>query len=751
VVTDPRGNKTTYCMRTDDYTARKVIDARGNKQDISYNAFGNVNLYTAPSGAVYDPAYDASDRLTSLKGPGQETWTLTYGDTSFRPDTISDPQGHTLRFTYTSDGNLEQICAASWANGCTFADPKTGFVTLDWRDNPPDPDQKGTLLSATDGNGNKTTYSVDGEGNYTRASYPKSDSGQTLIGDTQYGYDALSRVTSVTYPRPGSTTVGDTIARQIHYDPLDRTTQIDYPGGLQNSLCYTYDPNGNLTQRLDDCSDAGRSDTKDTYDYEARNLRVDDKLRRGREVRYGYDRAGNRTSVDFVSPNVGETTYAYNAVNLVTTITQPDAAQFTYSNYNKDNQPTTIAFPNGLTQTNTYTHHRLTEALVSGPSGQVSDLKYRYDLDRAGAQDDMTALLTQVTSQVQGSTTTTNYDYASSLNRLTKATIVGGDTYQYTYDLAGNITQKTVSGATTNYSYNNANQLTQAGTASRTYDLDGNLLSVFLGKSYRYDDRGHTVGVTPFGSSEIPFAYADAGQTERLSAGSTQFTDSVLGLSLQAPGGPVTEFVRNPDTGEALGMHSADGTDYYYISDQIGTVEALTNAQGGVVDTYRYEPYGKALGSSSGPSNPIRFQNQFLDAQTGLYKMGLRYYDPPVARWTQRDPLNVFQDPRQANRYAYAGDDPVNNADPSGAQLPSISFPNVGDVVTAGGQPIMPPPPPAEQPSLIGIGVGCGVGARTGALLALVFPVTEPEAISLGCIGGSASAAYLGYNIFSIP
>lgn len=66
-------------------------------------------------------------------------------------------------------------------------------------------------------------------------------------------------------------------------------------------------------------------------------------------------------------------------------------------------------------------------------------------------------------------------------------------------------------------------------------------------------------------------------------------------------------------------------------------------------------------------ANPIRFQGQHLDSQTGLYKMGLRYYDPTIGRWTQKDPLNLYQDPKQANRYAYAGSDPVNNADPSGA------------------------------------------------------------------------------------
>jgi RHS repeat-associated protein len=66
------------------------------------------------------------------------------------------------------------------------------------------------------------------------------------------------------------------------------------------------------------------------------------------------------------------------------------------------------------------------------------------------------------------------------------------------------------------------------------------------------------------------------------------------------------------------------------------------------------------------PDNPIRFQNQHLDAETGLYKMGQRYYDPSLQRWTQKDPLNLFQEPRQGNRYAFVGGNPVNEIDPTG-------------------------------------------------------------------------------------
>jgi RHS repeat-associated protein len=93
---------------------------------------------------------------------------------------------------------------------------------------------------------------------------------------------------------------------------------------------------------------------------------------------------------------------------------------------------------------------------------------------------------------------------------------------------------------------------------------------------------------------------------------------------------------------------------------------ARCHSSGGLVSRYRYEPYGQQIGSPSGTPIPWRFAGQYLDTETGLYKMGLRYYDPSTMRWTQKDPLNLFQDPKQGNRYSYAGSDPVNNVDPTG-------------------------------------------------------------------------------------
>lgn len=65
-------------------------------------------------------------------------------------------------------------------------------------------------------------------------------------------------------------------------------------------------------------------------------------------------------------------------------------------------------------------------------------------------------------------------------------------------------------------------------------------------------------------------------------------------------------------------------------------------------------------------TNPFKFAGGYLDA-SGYEQFGVRYYSPLLGRWTQQDPLagSLF-DLNSANRYVYAGDDPVNQVDPNG-------------------------------------------------------------------------------------
>ena len=96
---------------------------------------------------------------------------------------------------------------------------------------------------------------------------------------------------------------------------------------------------------------------------------------------------------------------------------------------------------------------------------------------------------------------------------------------------------------------------------------------------------------------------------------------------------------------------------------------ALTDVSGNVVQSYQYDPYGNVTSATGSiTTNPWQFAGGFYDSTTGLYKFGVRYYDPALGRWTQQDPLggSLF-DPSTGNRYAYANDDPTNLTDRTGA------------------------------------------------------------------------------------
>ncbi|WP_372852879.1 RHS repeat domain-containing protein [Pseudomonas protegens] len=93
----------------------------------------------------------------------------------------------------------------------------------------------------------------------------------------------------------------------------------------------------------------------------------------------------------------------------------------------------------------------------------------------------------------------------------------------------------------------------------------------------------------------------------------------------------------------------------WYQCDHLGTPQELTDQTGEVVWSAQYKAWGgiKEERSSSalqqGITNPLRFQGQYHDPETGLHYNRYRYYDPEVGRFISRDPigytggLNVFQ------------------------------------------------------------------------------------------------------------
>ena len=235
--------------------------------------------------------------------------------------------------------------------------------------------------------------------------------------------------------------------------------------------------------------------------------------------------------------------------------------------------------------------------------------------------------------------------------------------YRYAYDGAGNRVSQTVNGQTKSYSYNAANQLTAAGATTYAYDANGNETGNSAGRSASYNAANQLTSITPAGGSAIAMTYAGVGQTERAAAGATSFTRNGLGLGVETTSGASTYYTRD-SSGALLGQRRPEGK-HYYLLDALGSVVGVTDGAGKLAATYRYGPFGELASSTGSVVNAWRFAGEYQDTG-GLYKIGERYYDPTLGRWTQQDPLRQVTDPTQVNRYPYAGDDPVNNVDPSG-------------------------------------------------------------------------------------
>jgi RHS repeat-associated protein len=115
----------------------------------------------------------------------------------------------------------------------------------------------------------------------------------------------------------------------------------------------------------------------------------------------------------------------------------------------------------------------------------------------------------------------------------------------------------------------------------------------------------------------------------------------------------------------------APDTVQYYHSDSIGSVRAITDATGGVVDRLDYLPFGERW--NPGTTNERReFAGRQFDLETGLDYFGARYYAGSTGRFTSVDPLGSsgrMTNPQTFNRYAYALNNPLRHIDPWGLEV----------------------------------------------------------------------------------
>lgn len=107
-----------------------------------------------------------------------------------------------------------------------------------------------------------------------------------------------------------------------------------------------------------------------------------------------------------------------------------------------------------------------------------------------------------------------------------------------------------------------------------------------------------------------------------------------------------------------------DGTNYRIVSDHLGSVRIVVNAQtGAVVQRLDYDAWGNVTQDTNPGFQPFGYAGGIYDGDTGLVRFGGRDYDPKVGRWTTKDPIGFGGG---LNHYAYVSNDTINYVDVTG-------------------------------------------------------------------------------------
>lgn len=725
IVTDARGHDTSYCWNAKGEVT-STRDALNRDASKTYTPNGDAASYDSFVGtgntATTTLRYDTDNNLTQQDHPAGERSSASYWSASsntndplrrYRAESTTDTQGADTFYGYDDTGNLTDVK--------DDATTPRNRATLTYNSD-------GTLATATDGEGNQTTFSYETNGNLREVTPPTVSSPGTL-GSTRYTYDSLSRVSTVTDGR------GETLT--LTYDGLDRVTKVE--AADRSWIANAFDENGNLARRTDSAANTT------AYTYDKLNRRTYEDLPGTPYNQYGYDKTGNMTSLVNLS---GTVTYAYDDINRVTSVVSPrpgsgtDTVSYAYTDPTSTDAFSlrTATLPGGSTA-------RMKRDL----SGKVLDVLLRNSSSTTLAQRTYTyvdgssvqrGIVQSVVDQASNRTTYTYADTTEDVGRLLKARQVDRSSAliverRYGYDRAGNRTRlevQTPGGTTTTTNaFNAANQLcwSYVGTSANgcatapsgatrfTYDTAGNQLTG--NHTTTWDRYGR---LTALDSQSL--GYLSPTNGELTSYAGQSLENDLFGLSRVVNGGTTTSIVRDPMSGQPVSQN--DGTaKRWYVQDNIGTPFALTDATGAVARSYATEPDGGNTTSGSGPAAVLQFAGGHQLGSTGVYHFGARYYDTATARWTSQDPLRQFADLVQANRYAYAGGNPINLTDLTGLKV-SDRIQEFAAYGSAGGAVIG-----CTGGAVATLGVGCprgavigfGLGAAGGAVLGGAIGLVE--------------------------
>ncbi|MDI6869716.1 MAG: DUF6531 domain-containing protein, partial [Coprothermobacterota bacterium] len=277
-----------------------------------YDDDGRLIQLIDPAGKTTSYSYDALNRLLSIQDPAGRTSSYSYDELNLVSST--NPNGQSFSYSYDALNHLVQISAPSLSinysylpNGLleSMTDP-TGTYSYTYN--------AANLLTQAQTPQGTISYSYNKAGLRTSATYPG--------GKIQYSYDSHGRLSRITRPDNSYTNFfydnGDRLTQLSHYSPsnslilgtnygydaLNRVTSIQNAVGPLLSLSYSYDIRSNVTSKVTTTSSGTITCT---YSFDPLGHMISSSWN-GSQIFYAYDSLGNRTRMSTPS---GTSFYSY--------------------------------------------------------------------------------------------------------------------------------------------------------------------------------------------------------------------------------------------------------------------------------------------------------------------------------------------------------------------------------------------------------------------------------------------------------
>ena len=718
-VTDGRGNTTYYSYNSLGWVT-SIRQPLGNLCQYRYDLNGNLVETIAPNNLSTKAKYDELNRVVEsidslgnstlyrYDGVGNRSWMRDRRGTEWvyqyyannllqRVDASgADGTGYWVEYSYDEAGN--RIAVKDAGNEIRYNFEDGAYL--------PDPlNRVNNINRSFDGVSYRTAYRYDKAGLVTGILYPEALS----MVEYQYNKD-LNQLTEVT---------GFTAPNGISYNDDGSLRGINYANGA--TAVYNYDAN----RRLDDMKvTVGGQELLNldyTYDEVGNIKTVNDG---GKLKTYEYDK--NNQLIKAVTPGTFlETTPTPGTAALKTgDVLGNGVFEFTpilSGMMGLDYHSSSIGIDFGsvapgvkvieLVPDQNHTTHRIKEntiALYVSSNNLNYTLIPRTDWEYQKNDKGVITLTLKEKLATRYLKLHVKYDErgrdfkpvnkATFLNEIAKMLRIYQEatarTEEYQYDAAGNrkllkVTLVQTAEFESQY-YTNSDRLKTDGKYAFTYDKAGNMVKkgntfVISGDTvtftktsgegveyweYQYDLLNRLIKVTKNGKIISEYAYDPEGfRVVKKAKGQTihyvfQGTEPIFEKNITT--GKVKSFVY------ALGKHLArvdgkigdsDAKKYWYVTDHLGSIRAVTDKDGKKVWSADYLAFGKQYTKDGDFEELHSFTGKEYDPDTGLHYYNARWYDTDLGRFISEDSAG---DPNNPNLYVYSRNNPLIFFDPTG-------------------------------------------------------------------------------------